>query len=52
MRRDRSEAKFWLGPVRLAWNRGFAQNELNRVERLAIEHEHAFIREWNDYFNP
>ena len=35
--RDDYEAKFWLRPVSLAANLGFAQTELNRVERLVEE---------------
>jgi hypothetical protein len=36
--RDDMEAKFWLRPVALASNRGFAQAELARIERLVVEH--------------
>ena len=36
--RDDLEAKFWLRPVSLATNRGFAQAELARIERLVNEH--------------
>lgn len=36
--RDDLEAKFWLRPVSLAMNRGFAPAELARIERLVVEH--------------
>jgi len=36
-----SEAKFWLDPVRLAFNHGFRSHELNQVERLVREHRAA-----------
>lgn len=48
--RDRKTAKIWLEPVRLEYNRGFAQNELNRVLGLAQEHEAAFVRAWHEFF--
>ena len=36
--RDDFEAKFWLQPVALAANRGFAKAELTRIENLVEEH--------------
>ena len=35
--RDDYEAKFWLQPISLAANHGFAEAELNRIERLVEE---------------
>lgn len=32
------EAKFWLQPVALAGNRGFAKAELSRIQHLVDEH--------------
>ena len=49
--RDDAEAKFWLGPVRLAWNRGFPGPELRRVERIATENENRLTEIWNEYFD-
>ena len=37
------EAKFWLRPVALAANRGFAAAELPRIERLVEEHCQALL---------
>lgn len=51
VQRDDAEAKFWLSPVRLAWNRGFSGAELRRLERLTGEHELQLIQIWNDYFD-
>jgi hypothetical protein len=48
--RDNAEAKFWLSPVRLAWNRGFSGAELGRIERITAEHELQLVEIWNDYF--
>jgi hypothetical protein len=36
VKRDRCLVKYWLSPVRLAKNRGFAEHELNRIESLVI----------------
>ncbi len=48
--RDEDDAKFWLGPVRLAANHGFRRHELNRILALVIQHE-AFLQEqWDAYF--
>lgn len=39
VKRDKQIAKFWLAPVMLAKNRGFASHELNEITRLVIKHE-------------
>ena len=41
--REEMEAKFWLRPVALAANRGFATVELSRIERLVEEHCQTLI---------
>ncbi len=51
VQRDDAEAKFWLAPVRLAWNRGFSAAELRRIERITEENETRLIEIWNDYFD-
>ena len=48
--RERKVAKFWLQPVRLAYNRGFAQNELNKIAALVQEHQAELLKAWHDYF--
>ena len=48
--RDDAEAKFWLVPVRLAWNRGFPGAELRRIERITEENESRLMEIWNEYF--
>jgi hypothetical protein len=48
--RDRKAAKFWLAPVRVEYNRGFAKAELARVTALVREHEAAIQRAWHEYF--
>jgi hypothetical protein len=46
----RSQAKFWLDPVSLAFNRGFAAHELNRVEARVNENRETLIEAWNEFF--
>jgi hypothetical protein len=46
-----AEAKFWLAPVRLAWNRGFSAAELRRIEGLTEENEDRLLEIWNEYFD-
>lgn len=48
--RDDQSAKFWLGPVALARNLGFAASELRRVQRLIEDHEQRLLEAWYDYF--
>ena len=47
--RDDSTCKFWLAPLMLARNHGFAAHELTRIRRL-IQHHHKRIMEaWHDH---
>ncbi|MFN2200064.1 MAG: DUF4160 domain-containing protein [Caldilineaceae bacterium] len=48
--RDRRIAKFWLDPVALAKNRGFADHELNQIERLVDQYAGELAEAWYDYF--
>lgn len=48
--RDKQIAKFWLEPVSLAKNKGFADHELNTVEKLVVEHRETCRKAWDDYF--
>ena len=53
MSADFSDAhtKFWLEPIELAKNIGFADHEVHRIERLVTEHR-ALLREaWHEYFD-
>ncbi len=50
VKRDRSIAKYWLDPVALAKNRGFAEHELNRIESLVVQNREALLEAWHDYF--
>lgn len=49
--RDKQIAKFWLAPVTLAKNRGFASHELNEITRLVIKYEKTLLEAWHEYFD-
>jgi hypothetical protein len=51
VKHERRIAKFWLSPVALARNRGFAGHELNEIARLVAKHETELLEAWNDYFS-
>ena len=48
--RERYSAKFWLSPVHLARNVGFAPHELRSIERLVLQHQHELLEAWHGYF--
>lgn len=48
VQRDRQRAKFWVAPVRLARNKGFAGHELRKVQRMIEERETEIMEEWNE----
>ena len=50
VKRDRKLAKFWLGPIHVAYNYGFSETELNRVAGLIQQNEELFAKAWHDYF--
>ena len=51
VKRDRQLAKFWLEPISLAKNRGYAEHELSQIERLVAKHRVILIEAWYDYFS-
>jgi hypothetical protein len=51
VKHERRIAKFWLSPVVLAKNRGFAGHELNQIARFVSKHEAKLLEAWNDYFS-
>lgn len=44
------EAKIWLRPVAVAYNRGYNGPELNRVMRLAEKNRVRLLEAWDAYF--
>lgn len=49
--RDDGEAKFWIDPVRLQRSRGFAADEINKIETLVVENHQQLLDRWNEFFN-
>jgi hypothetical protein len=45
------QAKFWLDPMTLAANYGFAAHELNEIARIIAEHQSALLGAWHGYFS-
>jgi hypothetical protein len=44
-------AKYWLNPVALAQNMGFAARHLTEIEAKVTEQQARFLEAWNDHFN-
>ena len=51
IRRGGGLAKFWVNPVRLAENRGFAARTLNEIEALVEVHETRILEVWREHFS-
>jgi hypothetical protein len=49
--RDNDAAKFWLSPVRCAYNDGFPKHELKRITKIVKENEQVLWERWNEYFH-
>ncbi|MGK5084931.1 DUF4160 domain-containing protein [Bdellovibrionota bacterium FG-1] len=45
-----AHAKFWIGPVYLAWNLGMNAGALSKAEDLVIKHEKLTEEKWNEFF--
>jgi Domain of unknown function (DUF4160) len=41
-------AKFWLNPVKLAYNDGFKKQEVRAIVKILERHENELIRAWNE----
>jgi len=50
VRREARSAKFWLRPVGLAYNFGFAAWEINRLLSMVRKNRIRFLEAWNGYF--
>ena len=51
VKREGDVIKFWLEPIRLAKNKGFAGHEINEIQRLIEKHRDLLATAWYDYFN-
>jgi hypothetical protein len=49
--RDNALAKFWLNPIRLQSNKGFAAIEINRIQKLIADHQQQLLEAWDDFFH-
>ncbi len=47
--RDDLSAKFWLDPVGLARNLGFSAKELQRIQKLVMQHQAEFLEAWHGH---
>lgn len=47
--RDDCSAKFWLKPVGVTWNSGFAAHEIRRIERIVREERPMMVEAWNEH---
>lgn len=47
--RERSTCKFWLDPLMLARNHGFAAHELTRIRRIIQRHREGIMEAWYDH---
>ncbi len=43
-------AKYWLSPVALARNMGFAAHELRQLRLLVESHQPFLLEQWHGYF--
>lgn len=46
-----NEAKIWLQPVVVEYNRGYNPSELNRVLRLTRQNQGKLLEAWNAHFS-
>jgi hypothetical protein len=51
VRRDRSTAKFWLNPLRIAGSRRFRDHELRTIQKLVEDNADRIMEAWNEYFS-
>ena len=50
VRREAKVAKFWLSPIRQAYNYGFSPSELTRISAIVRANQAALVKAWHDYF--
>ena len=50
VKRDDAAAKFWLLPVRLAWNAEFPLHEIRKVRKIVEQHEQSLLEVWHESF--
>ena len=45
------ECKFWLDPIELEVNYGFARSELSEIEEAIADNRDLLLEAWNEYFD-
>jgi len=50
--RGEKYAKYWLDPIRLAWNRGYNRSELAVIRAAIVAHQAQLLARWYAYFIP
>jgi len=51
VRNGRKEAKYWMQPLALAWNRGYRPHELNEIERIIDASYTMILTAWHKELN-
>ena len=46
-----ASCKFWLSPIALSRNHGFASVELNRIHGIIVERQAFLLEKWNEFFD-
>ena len=49
--RGEKEAKIWLQPVVVEYNRGYNVPELNRILKLTRQNQTKLLEVWNEHFS-
>ncbi len=49
VQRERLTCKFWLEPLALSRNHGFASSELNVIRRTISENREKILEAWNEH---
>ncbi len=49
--KDNKEAKIWLQPISIEYNRGYNSPTLNRILKLTRQNQDRLLEAWNDYFS-
>jgi len=49
--RDGKEAKIWLQPVVVEYNRGYNQTKLNGILKLTRQNQDKLLEAWNAHFS-
>jgi len=42
------EAKFWLAPIQLSWNKGLREADLREIVGILLDHETELLEAWNE----